>query len=225
MSYFEAVNLYKKFEHLTLEFSMSAEKGTMTSLLGSSGSGKSTVLKIIAGFTPNDRKDYSIKLDSKSIEKAVPQKRNLGMVFQSPALFTNMNVIENISYGLRCSGIKKKAAQEEAAEFMKKFNLSGLEYHRAETLSGGEAQRVCLARTLIVKPKLVLFDEPLSALDTPLRKKLSEDIAGLQKDLGFTGILVTHDLEEAKKMSSKIICLEKGKITFSGNACDFEGQA
>ena len=117
--------------------------------------------------------------------------------------------------------MKKKESREKAADFLKKFNLEGFGPRAPETLSGGEAQRVALARTLIVKPKLILFDEPLSALDAPLRKKLAAEIRSLQKEFGFTGIMVTHDISEAKAVSDKIILIKAGKLVWEGNAEDF----
>ena len=109
----------------------------------------------------------------------------------------------------------------DGPDFLKKFNLEGFEKRFPDTLSGGEAQRVSLARTLIMKPKLVLFDEPLSALDAPLRKKLATLIRDLQKSFGFTGIMVTHDIEEAKSICDKVILIEKGKIKWQGKPDDF----
>lgn len=109
-----------------------------------------------------------------------------------------------------------------ASDFLKHFELNGFENRFPETLSGGEAQRVCLARTLIMKPKLVLFDEPLSALDAPLRKKLAKLIKTSQEKIGFTGIMVTHDLDEAKSIANKIILMKKGEIVWSGNSSEFD---
>ena len=225
-NYFLAEGLRKSFESVDIDVSFSCGRGSMTAIVGPSGSGKSTVLRMIAGLeTPDEAKDEGketrIELDGRRIEKERPSRRGLGMVSQSPALFEHLTVEDNVSYGLVSAGMKKKLAREKANEFLKKFNLGGFGKRYPDTLSGGEAQRVSLARTLIMKPKLVLFDEPLSALDAPLRKKLAALIRDLQRTFGFTGIMVTHDIEEAKSICDKVILIEKGKIKWEGNPDEF----
>lgn len=220
--FFKAEKLYKKFDSFEIEASFEVEKNSMTGILGESGSGKSTLLRIICGLEKSDSAETRIFLDEKEITKVPVQKREIGLVFQNAALFSHMNVLKNVSYGLLCKNYKKNEAYKISSEFLKKFNLSGFEKRSVETLSGGEAQRVSLARTLIVKPKLVLFDESLSALDPPLRKKLGEEILLLQKEFSFTGIMVTHNVEEAKTLCRKIILLKKGKIVWQGKAEDFD---
>lgn len=221
-AYFSAENLRKTFDSAKIDVSFSCGKNSMTAIVGPSGSGKSTVLRIIAGLEAADEgKETRIELDGRRIETERPSRRGLGMVSQSPSLFEHLTVEDNVSYGLVSKGMKKKLAREKANEFLKKFNLEGFGKRYPDTLSGGEAQRVSLARTLIMKPKLVLFDEPLSALDAPLRKKLAELIRDLQKAFGFTGIMVTHDIEEAKSICDKVILIEKGKIKWEGNPEDF----
>lgn len=225
-AYFSAENLRKTFDSAKIDVSFSCGKNSMTAIVGPSGSGKSTVLRMIAGLeTPDEGKDEGngtrIELDGRRIETERPSRRGLGMVSQSPSLFEHLTVEDNVSYGLVSAGMKKKLAREKANEFLKKFNLEGFGKRYPDTLSGGEAQRVSLARTLIMKPKLVLFDEPLSALDAPLRKKLAALIRDLQKAFGFTGIMVTHDIEEAKSICDKVILIEKGKIKWEGNPGDF----
>lgn len=221
-NYFLAEGLRKSFESVDIDVSFSCGRRSMTAIVGPSGSGKSTVLRIIAGLeTPDEGKETRIELDGRRIEKERPSRRGLGMVSQSPSLFEHLTVEDNVSYGLVSAGMKKKLAREKANEFLKKFNLEGFGKRYPDTLSGGEAQRVSLARTLIMKPKLVLFDEPLSALDAPLRKKLAALIRDLQKAFGFTGIMVTHDIEEAKSICDKVVLIEKGKIKWEGNPEDF----
>lgn len=225
-AYFSAENLRKTFDSAKIDVSFSCGKNSMTAIVGPSGSGKSTVLRIIAGLEAADkekdeRRETRIELDGKRIETERPSRRGLGMVSQSPSLFEHLTVEDNVSYGLVSAGMKRKLAREKANEFLKKFNLEGFGKRYPDTLSGGEAQRVSLARTLIMKPKLVLFDEPLSALDAPLRKKLATLIRDLQKAFGFTGIMVTHDIEEAKSICDKVILIEKGKIKWEGNPEDF----
>jgi thiamine transport system ATP-binding protein len=220
-SYFSAQNLYKVWDSVTVDFSMKASEGTMTAILGPSGSGKSTILRIIAGLekcTPRTDKSASpsIQLGGKDITRTAPALRGIGMVFQNHALFTHLRIDDNVAYGLRCAGMGKTESRRCAQKYLEQFGLSGFGQRYPETLSGGEAQRVSLARTLIIHPRLVLFDEPLSALDTPLRRKLAEDIRQLQKKTGFTGILVTHSLEEAVTMADTMIFIEKGVIRWEG---------
>ena len=212
MSYFNVKNIHKTWETVTVDFSLECEKGTMTCLLGPSGCGKSTVLNIISGLEKNDgdwQKKLEIELDGQRIEKLPPRERNLGMVFQSGALFNHMNVVNNVSYGLISKGMKKKEALAKASAFLPEFGLEGFERRMPQTLSGGERQRVALARTLITQPKLVLLDEPLSALDADLRQRLAQQIRQWQKTMGFTAIMVTHDLAEAEAVSDKIVRFSK----------------
>jgi len=222
--YFSAQNLYKAWDTVTVDFSFTAEHGTMTAIVGPSGSGKSTVLRLIAGLEQPDAHGTSemhIFLDGNETTHLSPGRRDTGMVMQNGALFLHLTVEDNVSYGLECRGFSKKESRVQAESFLAKFNLAGFAKRYPETLSGGEAQRVALARTLIVHPKLVLFDEPLSAVDAPLRKKLADDIRAMQRETGFTGIMVTHDIEEAKAISDTIILLEKGKMKWQGNPSAF----
>ena len=225
MPYFSVQNLQKKFDSLQIDVSFSCEKGSMTAIVGPSGSGKSTILRMIAGLeqcgTEKSNAMTKIELDGKNITDEKPAKRGLGMVSQNPSLFEHMTVEDNVAYGLVSRGTKKKEARNAACDFLEKFNLSGFGKRFPDTLSGGEAQRVALARTLILKPSLVLFDEPLSALDAPLRKKLAALIKKLQYDFGFTGIMVTHDIEEAKSICDNVILIENGKIKWQGNSSEF----
>ena len=212
MSYFSVRNIHKTWETVTVDFSLECEKGTMTCLLGPRGCGKSTVLNIISGLEKNDpdwQKELEIELDGQRIEQFPPRLRNVGMVFQSGALFNHMNVVNNVAYGLISQGMKKKAALEKASSFLPDFGLSGFDRRMPQTLSGGERQRVALARTLITEPKLVLLDEPLSALDADLRRRLAQQIREWQKKIGFTAIMVTHDENEAKAVADKIVRFSK----------------
>ena len=129
------------------------------------------------------------------------------MVFQSGALFTHLNVVDNVAYGLISQGMKKKEARQAASEYLERFDLGGFDKRMVQSLSGGEKQRVALARTLIMKPQLVLLDEPFSALDTELRHKLAARLKEWQKQLGFTAIMVTHDETEAETVGDKIVRL------------------
>ncbi len=213
MSYFCVKNLHKTWPTVTIDFSLECQKGTMTCLLGPSGCGKSTVLNIIAGLEQNDsvgslsqsKGDLIIELDGLRIENLPPAKRNIGMVFQSGALFNHLSVVDNVAYGLISQGIKKRQARAQASQYLKNFDLEGFENRMPQTLSGGEKQRVALARTLITQPKLVLLDEPFSALDTDLRHRMAAWLREQQKKLGFTAIMVTHDQQEAQTVSDKIV--------------------
>lgn len=228
--YFEALHLQKHWNsperEFTVDFSLSVEQGTMTALLGPSGCGKSTVLRMIAGLLPPDTAGGVfpvLRLDGRDLIPVPPGKRGIGMVFQNHALFPHMRTDDNVGYGLRCRGISRKESRRRAEAFLERFGLDGFASRKPESLSGGEAQRVSLARTLIVEPKLVLFDEPLSALDTPLRRRLAADICGMQKSCGFTGLFVTHDIAEAKAVAGRIIVMKEGRIVQDCPATDFTG--
>jgi len=218
-------NLKKTWENadsaFTLDIDFSVDKGEMLCIAGQSGSGKSTILRIISGILPFE-KGARLVLDGKDISTLPPGKRDIGMVFQNPTLFPHMRVEDNIAFGLISRKVAKKDARFRAAALLERFGLSGFAKRYPDSLSGGEAQRVALARTLIVEPKLVLFDEPFSSLDAPLRKSLALDIRQSQRELGFTGILVTHDIDEAKTMSDRVIVLKKGHLFWQGVAKDFE---
>ena len=207
MSFFTVTNIHKTWETKTVEFSLECEKGTMTCLLGPSGCGKSTVLNIIAGLEQNDT-PLMIELDGQRIDTLPPSQRQIGMVFQSGALFNHLTVVDNVAYGLISKGVKKSEARKMAGEYLARFDLAGFDKRMPQTLSGGEKQRVALARTLITQPKLVLLDEPFSALDTDLRHRMAAQLRQWQQELGFTAIMVTHDEEEAKTVADKIVRME-----------------
>ena len=220
MNYLEIQNLHMDYENISIDFSATLEKGKTLVIVGHSGSGKSTILRMIAGLLPSG-KSAKIHLDNKDITKLPPNKRDIGMVFQSPCLFEHLKIIDNATFALDCKGISKKQRQEIGKDWLKRFGLDSMENRLPHTLSGGEAQRVSLVRTLIAEPKVVLFDEPFSALDAPLRKKLTADLSTWQKELGFTAILVTHDIEEAKKLGDKIIVMKAGKMIWEGKPEEF----
>ena len=214
--FFTVQNIHKTWETKTVEFSLDCEKGTMTCLLGPSGCGKSTVLNIIAGLEQNDpgaalrepQGQLMIELDGQRIDNLPPAQRQIGMVFQSGALFNHLSVVDNVAYGLISKGIKKSQARRQASEYLTRFDLAGFDKRMPQTLSGGEKQRIALARTLITQPKLVLLDEPFSALDTDLRHRMAAQLRKWQQELGFTAIMVTHDEEEAKTVADKIVRMQ-----------------
>ena len=217
MSYFSVKNIHKSWESVTVDFSLECDKGTMTCLLGPSGCGKSTILNIISGLEKNDpdwQSRLEIELDGQRIESLPPRERGVGMVFQSGALFNHMNVVNNVAYGLISQGIKKKEALARASAFLPEFGLEGFDRRMPQTLSGGERQRVALARTLIIQPKLVLLDEPLSALDADLRRRLAQQLRDWQKKIGFTAIMVTHDENEAEAVADKIVRFNKSSYQY-----------
>ena len=192
------------------------ERGEFVTLLGPSGCGKSTLLRCIAGLTPVD--SGQILLDGQDIVPLSPQKRGIGMVFQSYALFPNMTVEQNVAFGLRMQKVKADESQarvREALELVELGNFAGRYPHQ---LSGGQCQRVALARSLVTRPRLLLLDEPLSALDARIRKHLREQIRAIQRELGLTTIFVTHDQEEALTMSDRIVLMNQGRIVQSGDA-------
>ncbi|HGM5580225.1 TPA: ABC transporter ATP-binding protein [Pseudomonas putida] len=194
----------------------SIERGEFVTLLGPSGCGKSTLLRCIAGLTPVD--SGHILLDGQDIVPLSPQKRGIGMVFQSYALFPNMTVEQNVAFGLRMQKVKADESQTRVREALELVELGSFAGRYPHQLSGGQCQRVALARSLVTRPRLLLLDEPLSALDARIRKHLREQIRAIQRELGLTTIFVTHDQEEALTMSDRIVLMNQGRIVQSGDA-------
>ncbi|MDH0647485.1 ABC transporter ATP-binding protein [Pseudomonas sp. GD03858] len=192
------------------------ERGEFVTLLGPSGCGKSTLLRCIAGLTPVDK--GQILLDGQDIVPLSPQKRGIGMVFQSYALFPNMTVEQNVAFGLRMQKVKGDESQTRVREALELVELGSFAGRYPHQLSGGQCQRVALARSLVTRPRLLLLDEPLSALDARIRKHLREQIRAIQRELGLTTIFVTHDQEEALTMSDRIVLMNQGRIVQSGDA-------
>ena len=191
-------------------------KGEFVTLLGPSGCGKSTLLRCIAGLTPVD--SGQILLDGQDIVPLSPQKRQIGMVFQSYALFPNMTVEQNVAFGLRMQKVNADDSHKRVQEVLQLVELKDLAGRYPHQMSGGQCQRVALARSLVTRPRLLLLDEPLSALDARIRKHLREQIRQIQRELGLTTIFVTHDQEEALTMSDRIFLMNQGKIVQSGDA-------
>jgi putative spermidine/putrescine transport system ATP-binding protein len=179
-------------------------------LLGPSGSGKTTVLRMIAGFElPTSG---TIELDGQDVTNLAPFNRNVNTVFQDYALFPHMNVIENISYGLRVKKVEKNEALRLAKEALASVQLAGYEDRKPSQLSGGQRQRVALARALVNRPKVLLLDEPLGALDLKLRQQMQIELKEIQRQVGITFVFVTHDQEEALTMSDRIAVFNNGRI-------------
>ena len=208
----QLTNIEKSFGAVRAVVGVSAEiyKGEFFSLLGPSGCGKTTLLRLIAGFEKPE--NGLIVIDGKEMGKVEPNHRPTNMVFQSYAIFPHLNVEENVGYGLKKRKINKVDKQEMVNEILSLVGLEGLNLRSASALSGGQRQRVALARALILKPKVLLLDEPLSALDKKLREQMQVELRELQRAVGITFILVTHDQEEALTMSDQIAVMFDGSI-------------
>ena len=184
--------------------------GEFFSLLGPSGCGKTTLLRTIAGF--EDISEGRVMLDGRNMEGVPANKRPTNMVFQSYAIFPHLTVEENVGFGLRKAGLEKAEKARRVGEALEMVGLHGFGSRAAHALSGGQRQRVALARALILKPKVLLLDEPLSALDKKLRENMQVELIKLQRQVGITFILVTHDQEEALVMSDRIAVMFEGEI-------------
>ena len=208
---------------------LEVKKGEFLTILGPSGCGKTTTLKIIAGILAPD--EGQVILDGVDITNMPPEQRNINTIFQNYALFPLMTVRENIGYGLKIKKIAKAEISEKVEDVMETVNLRGFEDRYPSELSGGQQQRVAIARALIMKPKVLLLDEPLGALDAELRTKMQSELSYLQKELGITFIFITHDQEEAISMSDRVVKMEAGEIKeigcpfeiFKAKAGDFDG--
>jgi putative spermidine/putrescine transport system ATP-binding protein len=188
---------------------LAVAQGEFVTILGPSGSGKTTLLSLIAGL--NRPTSGRIFIGGRDVTAATAQERNIGLVFQSYALFPHMTVLENVLFPLGVRKITGAAARSQALEALKLVRLDGLEGRRPSQLSGGQQQRVALARAVVFKPDILLLDEPLGALDRKLREELQVELKQLQRTLGVTTILVTHDQEEALSLSDRIMVLDHGR--------------
>ncbi|MFF7707946.1 ATP-binding cassette domain-containing protein [Pseudomonas sp. NPDC007930] len=218
MSFVTVRNLQKHYGDTAVfsDIDFTIAKGEFVTLLGPSGCGKSTLLRCIAGLTGVNA--GQILLDGQDLVPLAPQKRDIGMVFQSYALFPNMTVEQNVAFGLRMHKVPGEQACERVAQVLKLVELDTFAGRYPHQMSGGQCQRVALARSLVTRPRLLLLDEPLSALDARIRKHLREQIRQIQQELGLTTIFVTHDQEEALTMSDRIFLMNKGQIVQSGDA-------
>jgi ABC-type Fe3+/spermidine/putrescine transport system ATPase subunit len=209
-------NLSKTYPDFHIELSISVRRGELLSLLGPSGCGKTTTLRLIAGLIEKDR--GSILLGGRQIEALPPEKREIGIVFQDYALFPHMNVYNNIAFGLQMRGVSGRKIEARVKELLELVHLQGYEKRHVTRLSGGEQQRVALSRALAPNPKLLLLDEPLSALDAGMRKSLRGEIRRIQRELNVTTVYVTHDQEEALVLSDRIAVMHNGRIEQEGTA-------
>ena len=210
MGYLECRNLRQSYgRKFSLDLSFSMDKGELLCIIGPSGSGKSTLLSLISGI--EDLQDGSILLDGQDITRMSIRKRHIGMVFQDFSLFPTMNVEQNIQYGMAAAD--KDSRTEELLDMV---GLNGYGKRRVHELSGGEAQRIALARAIAAQPRILLLDEPLSALDAPLRKRLRTVIKQIHRKTGTTMLYVTHDREEAFAIADRILVLKGGRIEAIG---------
>lgn len=211
-------NITKSFGKTTIieNLDLVIKRGSMVTLLGPSGCGKTTILRLIAGL--ESPTSGQIVIDGEDVTKSSIQDRDICIVFQSYALFPHMSVAENVAYGLKMQGVSKAERDQRVKAVLDLVDLSGFEDRYVDQISGGQQQRVALARALILKPKVLLFDEPLSNLDTNLRHAMREKIRELQQRLGITSLYVTHDQTEAFAVSDEVIVMDKGKIIQKGSA-------
>ncbi|ATR84337.1 ABC transporter ATP-binding protein [Pseudomonas sp. FFUP_PS_473] len=218
MSFVSVQNLQKRYAGNPVfnDINCHIERGEFVTLLGPSGCGKSTLLRCIAGLTAVD--SGKILLDGQDLVPLSPQKRGIGMVFQSYALFPNMTVEQNVAFGLRMQKVAPEESRSRVLEVLQLVELQDFASRYPHQLSGGQCQRVALARSLVTRPRLLLLDEPLSALDARIRKHLREQIRNIQRELGLTTIFVTHDQEEALILSDRIFLMNQGRIVQSGDA-------
>ncbi|MBQ6360233.1 MAG: ABC transporter ATP-binding protein [Lachnospiraceae bacterium] len=220
MSYIKFENLYKSFgsNEVLKDINLEIEQGQLVTLLGPSGCGKSTLLRCLAGLeTVTSGKVY---LDGKDITNVDPKNRGIGMVFQQYSLFPNMNVLQNVKFGLAMKKVDKALADKKSREILEVVGLGDKLKQYPSQLSGGQQQRAALARAIVTEPKVLLLDEPLSAIDALLRHSLQVEIRRIQRDLGITAIFVTHDQEEAMVMSDMIHLMYKGQIEQSAKPTD-----
>ena len=204
------VNKHYDSYHALRNINLDIEAGEFFSLLGPSGCGKTTLLRTIAGF--EDIESGTLKIAGADMAQVPPNRRPTNMVFQSYAIFPHLNVAQNVAFGLRKSDLSKPEQTRVVGEALEMVGLDGFGARAANALSGGQRQRVALARALVLKPKVLLLDEPLSALDKKLREQMQLELRRLQRQVGITFILVTHDQEEALIMSDRIAVMFEGQI-------------
>ena len=195
---------------------LAVEGGETVVLLGPSGCGKTTLLRIVEGLE-NPDKSGEVWFNNDDVTELPIEKRNVGMVFQSYALFPNMTVAENVAYGLRVRRMSKPEIEARVLEMLKMMRITELSNRNIDQLSGGQRQRVALARAIAVRPRVLLLDEPLTALDALLRERLRVEIDSLLRSLAITSIYVTHDQAEAMALGDRIVVMSKGKIVQTGS--------
>jgi putative spermidine/putrescine transport system ATP-binding protein len=220
VTYLELTNVQKRFGDVVAveDFNLAAERGEFVSFLGPSGCGKTTTLRMIAGF--EQPTGGRIVLDGADITYRPPNRRNVGMVFQSYALFPNMTVAQNIGFGMKVRHRPKSEITSRVNELLELISLNDRGGRYPWQLSGGQQQRVALARALAVQPQVLLLDEPLSALDAKIRVQLRHQIRAIQRQLGITTVYVTHDQEEALSLSDRVVVMSDGRIEQIGTPAE-----
>jgi ABC-type Fe3+/spermidine/putrescine transport system ATPase subunit len=215
MAILKVKNLSKNFGKVKAvqEVSFEATEGKVLSLLGPSGCGKTTTLRCIAGFENPDQGE--IYLDNRNIAPFPPEKRGIGMVFQNYALWPHMTVYGNLAFGLQIRKVPKPEINKRVKKVLSMVQLEGYENRFPRQMSGGQQQRIAMARALVFEPEIMLLDEPLSNLDAQLREEMRFEFTELQRKLGITAIYVTHDQAEALVISDKIVILDQGKIVIA----------
>jgi ABC-type Fe3+/spermidine/putrescine transport system ATPase subunit len=208
-------SVQKSYPEFTIRLDLEARRGELLTLLGPSGCGKTTSLRLVAGFLHPEA--GRIFIAGKSVEGQPPHRRRIGIVFQDYALFPNLNVLDNVCFGPAVQGWNRARARARGRELLAMVHLPGYERRRVHTLSGGERQRVALARALAPRPRLLLLDEPLSALDARLRRSLRQEIQAVQRELQMTTVYVTHDQEEALAISDRIAVMRAGRVEQIGS--------
>jgi len=210
-------SLTKRFDQAAAvnDVSLEIQAGEFFSLLGPSGCGKTTTLRMVAGFEPPT--SGKILLDGVDVASLPPHRRNVNTVFQSYALFPFLTVAENVAFGLKYKSVPRAELNTRVAEALELVQLTGYEKRRPNQLSGGQQQRVALARALVLRPAVLLLDEPLGALDAKIRKQLRLELKALQEEVGITFVFVTHDQEEALSMSDRVAVMNEGNVEHVGN--------
>ena len=203
------------------DVSLTVEPGELLTLLGPSGCGKTTTLRMVAGFEQPD--SGRVLIDDQDVTGLMVYRRSIGFVFQNYALFPHLTVFENVAYGLRVKRLPADVVRERVVRVLGLVGLPGYEGRFPNQLSGGEQQRVAVARAVVVEPRLLLFDEPLSNLDAKLRVQMREELLRLQRQLAITTIYVTHDQEEAMAISDRIAVMQAGRVAQVGTARDLYG--
>jgi ABC-type Fe3+/spermidine/putrescine transport system ATPase subunit len=216
----EIINLHKSYagSPLLRGISFTVAAGETVCLLGASGSGKSTLLRIIAGLEAAEQGD--VCWEGENLASVPAHRRGFGLVFQDYALFPHMNVVENVAFGLKMLGLTRDETELRVTRVLEKVNLTEFEQRRVTDLSGGEQQRVALARALAPNPHLLMFDEPLGALDRSLRERLMEELRDILRTTGVPAIYVTHDQEEAFMLADRILLLHDGEIVRAGRPAE-----